>query len=62
MSNPPGLTYEFSYTELTLLAKFFRIHKKELPSGLEDFFSVAENYIYDTMTIEEAESLLHENN
>ncbi len=48
--------YRFTDQELDSLALFFRQNLKELPEELECFSRFVEYYIYNKMTIAEAES------
>lgn len=60
MSASTEYTYDFTSDEVKLLTLFMRAHEEELPVGLEDFFSSIENYIYNSMTIDEAEKFFNE--
>ncbi|MBO5137291.1 MAG: hypothetical protein J6B81_02175 [Spirochaetaceae bacterium] len=51
---PIELTYSFSAQEIKLLAKFFR--KASLPDGLEKFRDKIFKSIYESMTLDQAES------
>ncbi|MEL3907045.1 MAG: hypothetical protein P1P65_08505 [Treponema sp.] len=54
MSEQKPLSYTFSDSELKALAFVFR-HITALPDCLYAFSSFAENYVYEKMTIDEAE-------
>ena len=47
------LEYNFSKKELFLLAKFLRQNEEKLPDGLESFYDVLEDSIYNTLSLEE---------
>ena len=47
------LEYNFSKKELFLLAKFLRQNEEKLPDGLESFYHVLEDSIYNTHSLEE---------
>lgn len=60
MNNPSDYHYDFTLDEVKQLVLFFRKYEEELPITLEDFFSTLEGFIYDYMTIEEAEIFFNE--
>ena len=47
------LEYHFSKKELFLLAKFLRQNEEKLPDGLESFYHVLEDSIYNTLSLDE---------
>ena len=47
------LEYNFSKKELFLLAKFLRQNEEKLPDGLESFYHVLEDSIYNTLSLDE---------
>lgn len=47
------LEYDFTKKEVLLLAKFLRKNEEKMPAGLESFYHVLEDSIYDTLTLEE---------
>lgn len=47
------LKYNFSKKELFLLAKFLRQNEEKLPNGLESFYHVLEDSIYNTLSLDE---------
>lgn len=61
MNNPSEYHYDFNVDEVKQLVLFLRKHEKVLPLGIEDFYSSLEGYIYNYMTIEEAEIFFDEN-
>ncbi len=52
--------YKFTDEELTALALFFRKNTNKLPEELDLFSKFVEYYIYDKMTIAEAENFFKE--
>ncbi|HZK20426.1 MAG TPA: hypothetical protein VFC68_06850 [Treponemataceae bacterium] len=61
MIDKTGLVYHFSDLELRKIALFFRTHDSLLPEEIESFRNKVENYIYNSMTIDEAENFFNEN-
>lgn len=55
-----GFTYNFSVQESKDLVLLLRKYDKELPDSLKDFSISLHRYIYDSMTIEEAENFFYE--
>ena len=47
------LEYNFSKKELFLLAKFLRQNEEKLPNGLESFYHVLEDSIYNPLSLDE---------
>jgi hypothetical protein len=54
-------SYSISKQELLELALFFRKKNVELPDGLITFSSAIEKFVYESMTIDEAEQFYNEN-
>lgn len=50
------LSYNFSESEIKLLARFFRNHQENLPDGLLEFSNKIERAIYNSMSIDEAQA------
>ncbi len=53
-------SYSISKQELLELALFFRKKNVELPDGLITFSSAIEKFVYESMTIDEAEQFYNE--
>lgn len=47
------LEYNFTKKEVFLLAKFLRKNEEKMPAGLESFYHVLEDSIYNILTLEE---------
>ena len=47
------LEYKIKKKELFLLAKFLRQNEEKLPNGLESFYHVLEDSIYNTLSLDE---------
>ena len=62
MNDSEGLDYFFSDAEIKKLTLLLRKHEAVLDVDLDVFKSYLENYIYCSMTIEEAEIFFDENN
>ncbi len=60
MIQPDGFSYQFSLDEIRTLIRFLRRHEEHLDPALENFMGAVEKYIYNTMTIDEAETFFHE--
>lgn len=54
-------SYNFKDTELKKLAILFRKNCDLIPDDLESFHIFLDQYIYNIMTIDEAEKFFHEN-
>lgn len=54
--NPLSLDYHFSEAEVKLLARFLRENQERIPDGLLNFSMRVERAIYNSMSIDEAES------
>ena len=54
--NSISLDYHFNENEIKLLARFFRKNQEQLPDGLIDFATKIERVIYNSMSIDEAQS------
>lgn len=52
--------YRFSLQEIRILLSFMREHEDVLPNQLQNFFSTLESFVYNAMTIEEAEKFFYE--
>ena len=52
--------YRFSLQEIRILLSFMREHEDVLPNQLQNFFSTLEFFVYNAMTIEEAERFFYE--
>lgn len=52
--------YRFSLQEIRILLSFMREHEDVLPNQLQNFFSTLESFVYNAMTIEEAERFFYE--
>ena len=52
--------YRFSLQEMRILLSFMREHEDVLPNQLQNFFSTLESFVYNAMTIEEAERFFYE--
>lgn len=48
-----SLTYNFSASEIGILAKFLREKETELPRGLENFTKALEDSVYNCLSIDE---------
>lgn len=48
------LPYTFSQDEVFLMAKFLRNNQESMPKGLENFYKHIEDFIYNSLSIEEA--------
>jgi len=53
--------YHFTDKELKNLAFFFRKNDSLVPTELDNFKDAVENYIYNSMSIDEAEVFFDEN-
>lgn len=53
--------YSFRDSEIKCLMRILRDKEAELDANLDIFRCFLENYIYNTMTIEEAEAFFNEN-
>jgi len=53
--------YHFSDKELKKLAFFFRKYDSLVPNQLDNFKDAVEGYIYNSMSIDEAEVFFNEN-
>jgi hypothetical protein len=60
MKSTHSCEYSFSDPELRSLAHLFRKHEEVLDSRLDTFRCFLEDYIYQIMTIEEAEVFFNE--
>lgn len=49
-----ALKYDFTKSEVLSLAKFLRKNEEKLPAGLESFYHVLEDSIYDLFSLDEA--------
>lgn len=47
------LEYNFTKKEVFLLAKFLRKNEEKMPAGLESFYHILEDSIYNILTLEE---------
>ena len=52
--------YRFSLQEIRILLSFMREHEDVLPNQLQNFFSTLEAFVYNAMTIVEAERFFYE--
>ena len=52
--------YRFSLQEIRILLSFMREHEDVLPNQLQNFLSTLESFVYNAMTIEEAERFFYE--
>lgn len=55
-----SFSYDFSIQESKDLVLLFRKYEKDLPDSLKDFSISLHQYIYNSMTIDEAEKFFHE--
>lgn len=47
------LTYNFTFNEVALLAKFFRKNQDKFPDGLESFDRTIQNTIYNELSLDQ---------
>lgn len=59
--NVERFNYNFTNEELKKLAFFFRKYDSLLPSEIDNFKDAVEDYIYNSMSIDEAEVFFNEN-
>lgn len=55
-----SFSYDFSITEAKDLVLLLRKYEKDMSDSLRDFSISLHQYIYDSMTIDEAENFFHE--
>ena len=48
-----SLTYSFNSEEVAKLAKFLRDNFEKMPNGLENFYRVLEDSIYNSLSLDE---------
>lgn len=53
LSDSFTLNYNFSFREISLLAKFFRKNQDKMPDGLESFLRAIENAVYNNLSLDQ---------